>query len=48
MMWFFFIYFTITGEKNIVRYTEDFVILMFHCNDLPRGLVKKWYIMNTF
>ena len=29
---FFFIYFTITEVKKIVRHTEDFVIQSFHCS----------------
>ena len=32
------LYFTINGEKNIVRYTEDFVIW---------GFVKTWYDLGT-
>ena len=28
---FFFIYFTITGAKNIVRFTEDFLMSRSHC-----------------
>ena len=28
---FFFIFFTLTSAKKIVRYAEDFVISRFHC-----------------
>ena len=28
--WFPSIYFTVKGAKNIIRYTEDFVISTFH------------------